>query len=185
MLTEILYKTRNAKIGVISLDASVREQHDHAATITTHPVESGSDITDHARKEPREIAIEGVITDTPLTYGGGCTADSREPARSAYEQLRDYVEQGGLVEIYTTLATYPSMKLIRLQVTRDAAKGNSLHFSATAKEIVIATSRSVALPEPTVDRGKPPTQKGKQPATEQPTSRSFAKNIWSSLRGAR
>jgi hypothetical protein len=57
-------------IGAIAIDAVTREVHRLAGEVTTHPVEQGSDISDHYRPAPRAIELEGIITDTPIGVPG-------------------------------------------------------------------------------------------------------------------
>jgi hypothetical protein len=57
---------RHAEIGDVWIDVSVRESHEVTADVTRHPVEEGTDISDHIRPEPRTISIEGLVTNHPL-----------------------------------------------------------------------------------------------------------------------
>lgn len=71
---------RHAEIGDVWIDVSVRESHDVTADVTRHPVESGTDIADHIRPEPRSITIEGMVTnhpiELPLSHAGTARIDS-------------------------------------------------------------------------------------------------------------
>ena len=53
-------------IGDIAIDCTVTERHTSTATVTEHPVESGSNITDHIRPEPVQLSVNGIITNTPI-----------------------------------------------------------------------------------------------------------------------
>ena len=53
-------------IGDIAIDCTVTETHTSTATVTEHPVESGSNITDHIRPEPVQLSVNGIITNTPI-----------------------------------------------------------------------------------------------------------------------
>src|SRR4051812_43565615 len=68
----------NLTIGTIWVDVSISEKHSLSAAVTEHPVESGSNITDHVRPEPRVIQIEGLVTnhpvEMPLSHAGGAQA---------------------------------------------------------------------------------------------------------------
>lgn len=50
----------------IEVDATVREEHFGATTVTEYHVERGSDVADHARPENRRITCDVVVTDTPI-----------------------------------------------------------------------------------------------------------------------
>ncbi len=47
---------------ILVFDAVVSLSPEDAVTITDHPVERGSNITDHARDEPERLSIEGIVS---------------------------------------------------------------------------------------------------------------------------
>lgn len=170
----ILINKRPAKIGgqtsngqfdealSMVLDASVSETHTSSATITSHPVESGTDITDHVHKQPDSITINGIISNTSLVFPQNIIgvavinsisrADlnvSNDLAKTAYDQLRLLVEGKQLVRIATTLREYTDMLLEDLTVTRNATYGDSLNFTVKARQVrLVKTSVSVKIPKP-------------------------------------
>lgn len=88
----------------ITLDASLHEQHTGTATITDHPVETGSNVTDHIRPDPDMLTIEGIVSNTPLFLPGDLPAarlisqeisatskssDNRQKIRGAQKTLGD------------------------------------------------------------------------------------------------
>lgn len=54
------------QIADIWIDVSVREVHEIQAEVTRHPVEEGTDISDHVRLMPRTLQIEGIVTNHPI-----------------------------------------------------------------------------------------------------------------------
>jgi gas vesicle protein len=52
----------------IVIDATVTEDHKNRARLTKHPIETGTAITDHMFLEPVKLTIDGVISDTPITF---------------------------------------------------------------------------------------------------------------------
>ena len=142
-LTEIMFGISNASIGLadspvigkITLDASVSEVHSAKATATRHPVETGSEITDHVLVAPLTVKIDGVVTNYPLETLASVTYAGRDLAGEAYDSLLYKLLDGQLCTIVTTLTTYDDMVLEMLEVPRDAKRGNALHFSAQAVQI--------------------------------------------------
>lgn len=51
--------------GVLSFDAVMSETYEESSTLTDFPVESGANITDHIRDQPKKISFEVLVTDTP------------------------------------------------------------------------------------------------------------------------
>lgn len=68
----------NLTIGSIWIDVSLSETHTLTAAVTEHPVESGTNIVDNIRPEPRRVEIEGLVTnhptESPLSHAGGAFA---------------------------------------------------------------------------------------------------------------
>lgn len=64
-------------IGDVWVDVTIREGHGISAEVTEHPVELGSDVTDHIRPTPRSVQIEGVVSNTPIELPGSHTDGAR------------------------------------------------------------------------------------------------------------
>lgn len=152
MAVALLFKKQLAQIDSLVLDASVSESHTVEVQITDHPVEQGVDVTDHRRRKPRQLTIEGIVSNTPLpqvsdpttlvtvgnvtfqSLSAGSTADT-VPALNAYQTLLALADSPKLITVITALQTYENMTLSNLSVPRDASVGQSLHFTATLREI--------------------------------------------------
>lgn len=167
-------------VSIIEFDATLSESHDITAEITQHPVESGAKITDHYRVLPREITINGIVSNTPLTglfssvqglissaqrIGGalGLTQEQESPANQAYDKIYKSMKDGELLVIATTLKEYRNMLITSFSTRRDATNGNVLNATISLKEIKIAeiktTSPEKALnakDSANVDQGKKP-----------------------------
>lgn len=59
-------QTQDAIFDVVS-----QETHESVLAITSHPVEEGSDVTDHARAEPVRITVEGFVSNVPSITNPG------------------------------------------------------------------------------------------------------------------
>lgn len=70
----------NLTIGSIWIDVSISETHSLSAAVSEHPVESGTNIVDNIRPEPRTVELEGLVTnhptEQPLSHAGGAAATS-------------------------------------------------------------------------------------------------------------
>ena len=56
----------NGALRTVNFDVVSAETHEGTMKLTEHPVESGSDITDNVRAEPRKLSIEGYVSNKPL-----------------------------------------------------------------------------------------------------------------------
>lgn len=68
--TKIVFFAEGITTSILYVDATINENHTLISEVTDHPIESGSKITDHIIKKPKEYTIEGVISDNPITLVG-------------------------------------------------------------------------------------------------------------------
>ncbi len=63
------------RIGTITLDATLAEQHQSVLRISENPIESGALVSDHAALEPKQVTITGIVTDyqPPMLQQPGIT----------------------------------------------------------------------------------------------------------------
>lgn len=162
-------------IGTVVIDAALRETHTRKSEVTSYPVEKGADVTDHVRRLPRELEIEGIVSDTPLglaliarnvTLGDEEVADaSAQPYSVEAWQALEAIHDASLpVTVTTSLRLYTNMVMESLVVPRDAKTGAALRFTATFREVVITenkrTTKRVSVPRAagTSRRGHLPSQ---------------------------
>lgn len=138
-LLNILYGVDSAEIGALTLDASLREEHSVAVEVTKHPVEQGSDISDHKRKGPDKVRITGIISNTPLRLFNFGPSELK-PAENAWEVLNEMAASKELVTIITTLKTYEDMAMTDLRAPRDFKLGNVLEFTASFERLHLVRS---------------------------------------------
>ena len=53
--------------AIVTFDATEREAHVGTALVTEHPIETGGNVTDHVRAENDTLALDILITNTPLS----------------------------------------------------------------------------------------------------------------------
>ncbi len=142
-------------IGGFVIDAAPTESHTFDSTVTEHPIEEGSDVTDHVRVRPDRVSIEGIVSNTPI---GEVKAirDSESPfageilpAPDAYAYLKQIRANREPVTVDTSLEKYENMILTSLVVPQNAQTGDAFRFRATFQEIQIVkterASRRVAV----------------------------------------
>lgn len=156
MAVTLLSNLRRAKIDALELDASLSETHASDVDVTEHPVEQGANISDHARKLPHKLTLEGIVTNTPIGVGA---VPGNQRAETAYRQLLEL--EGKLITVVTTLRTYTDVTITSLVVPRNAELGDSVRFTAVLKQVTVAKSKTVAVLTSTT-RGRPKANQGKQ-----------------------
>jgi hypothetical protein len=145
-LTELIFDIAKAELGIVVLDASVRELHTASCTVTRHPIEaeegSQSTVTDNVHVDPIGIQIEGIVSNHPGEYESDLD-HTEQRVTNAHQVLLDNLLSANLITVKTTLLEYPNMVLENLQITRDAEKGNSLFLNATLSMVRLVTLEEV------------------------------------------
>lgn len=160
-------------IDTIELDCTIKETHTVEVEVTEHPVETGVNISDHARPKPAEVTLEGIITNAPIssqqmgsntagtagsTSAAGVTGQPGR-AEAVYLQLLDLHDHPRFVSIITSLFTYTNMLLTSLEVPRDKELGDCVKFTSKFKYVRTVTTASTTVATKTV-KGKPKVVQG-------------------------
>lgn len=166
MAITFLRAPKKSKIGVVELDATAREVHTVDVEVTQHPVEKGAAISDHKRRKPKTLQIEGIVTNTPIATPENLDPGADARADNAYRELIEAADSEELLTVVTGLETYENMAIVSLVMPRNASTGECLHFTAALQEIRIVESKTIELVETDTPAGQPMQHKGKQ-ATKQ------------------
>lgn len=148
-ISDLLKSRFYTKIGDLVLDATIRELHDLKKDVTAYPVEQGAEINDHVRPVPREITIEGVVTDTPVIAivdrirSIGSTR--KNYVQSAFEYLEKLYINSELIDISTKYKVYRGMALLSAPVNRTRQEGRALIISATFRQVNQVSFSSTVL----------------------------------------
>lgn len=124
----------NRSIGPIEATVTEEETHTDKTVITSHPVQSGTPITDHAYDEPSELTVK-----VGFAPGG-------VPLDLIYENLNNLRKLHEPFEVVTGKRAYPSMLIESLGVTTNKDTENVLSVSITFKEIITAAVTTVSIP---------------------------------------
>ena len=157
----------NLKLSIIEFDAVVSEAHNMTADVTMHPVENGSNITDHIREQPKEITLNGIVSGHPIKFLASLRVQ-QDPVKDAYQTIRDIMEKSLLVDVVTTLTTYESMAVTSVSISRDAANGNILNASLSLREVRIVNRDEENLPKPANASRAKEADEGTKPPKEAP-----------------
>lgn len=154
--TTIITRPTPAQIDTIVIDAAVTETHTLSNTVTDHPVEEGSNVSDHSRPEPDKIQLDCVVSDTPLqttssgstvsveSHGFRFSATAKQDttrSKNAYDKLVQLREQGSLVTVVTSLRSYDSMAIESIQIPRDAKNAGALRFTVSLKKVRVVKNK--------------------------------------------
>ena len=123
-------------IGLYSPTVVTSELIDDSDQLTQHPVESGSDITDHVLPANTRYSIECAWADNPLAG-----SDIKE----IYQQLLDLRASAKPFTIQAGKRVLPNMLFTKLQNTTDVDSEYVLKLSMEFQQVRIVTLNKVAI----------------------------------------
>ena len=119
-------------------DAFTKENHVGSVRVTEHPVQGGSNISDHAYNLPDKLTIEVLVSDSVQPIVAGQFASGKTKSISAYEVLRKLKEKRVLVSVRTRLHYYTNMIIEGMNVSDDYKSANSLKCTVSLRQVMMA-----------------------------------------------
>lgn len=158
-----------ANIGGLFFDGIMSTETEEQLTITSHPVQSGANISDHAYREPTRITMEIVMSDVMACRQPGQFNSFFDKSVSAYRRLLDLQRSRIPVSVHTRLGTYQNMLIETISAPDDASTRDGLRCTVTLREVLVAKVgvTKVSAREWTTGTG---TNAGEVVARETPTS---------------
>lgn len=127
----IVYQGRS-RIGSLMPDCVVEEVHEDRTQITAHPVERGSNISDHAFLLPQQLEMRIAWAD----YKGG----SNQHSSMKYEQLQKLQADLEPLKVTTGKRSYKDMMIESVSVTHDEKTKNAVIAIVRLREVRFAES---------------------------------------------
>lgn len=146
-VNQLVYVRSN--IGGYFFDAIMRTEHTSNLKITSHPVQTGANIVDHAYLEPATVVMEVAMSDAMSSLVTGQYASTPSKSVAAYEALLKLQEARLPLQVVTRLHTYQNMLIEELSAPDDVKTCYGLRCSVTLKEIfVVEVSKTTVSARP-------------------------------------
>ena len=157
-----------SNVGGLFFDGIMSTETEEQLTITSHPVQSGANISDHAYREPTRITIESVMSDALGSRVPGQFNSFFEKSVTAYRRLLDLQRSRIPVSVQTRLGAYQHMLIESISAPDDVSTRDGLRCTIALREVLVAKVgvTKVSARAWTTGTG---TNKGEVPATT-PTS---------------
>ena len=163
-------------IGGWFFDAVLDLTHTSTLTITTHPIQIGSSVTDYAFLQPRTLSMNIGMTDAAHSFIAGQFAGGPSRSVQAYNVLSRLQQLRIPVQVYTRLGLYQNMLVGTMTVQDDNTTVNGLSCTVDLQELLVATVTTVAISANPAVTGK--ATKGKQqPQKVQPSILSWLSKV--------
>jgi hypothetical protein len=150
---------QKVSIGGLVFDAILRTDHASNLTATSHPIENGANITDHAFIEPAEIYIEIGMTD--------CTEDGASD--KMFKSLQDLQFSRERITVVTRFKTYNDMLIMSMSVPDDFMTTNALRAILMLREIPVVETATVGVSQR--ESAQPQKSGSTNNGTKQPTQK--------------
>lgn len=124
-------------IGILLPDVTIREDHEDRMTVTRHPVERGTPISDHAYLEPAGLTMEVAWSDA---------SDSILSARGAYAALLALQAQAEPFFVMTGKRLYRDMLIESISATTDFKTENALFATIRLTQVRIVQAELIDFP---------------------------------------
>jgi hypothetical protein len=161
----VLVKTN---IGGWFFDAFLTVSPTSTLTITEHPIQAGSTVSDYAFLQPRTLDMSIGMSDTATSFLGGQFSGGSSRSVQAYQVLSDLQQQRIPVQVYTRLGLYQNMLVQNLTAQDDYTTVHGLRASVTLQELLVATVTVVKISANPAVTSKAKTAK-KQPLQVPPS----------------
>ena len=159
MAFENLLITVKRQIEGIKIDGVITESTARTMRVTTNPIESGKNVSDHVIEEPLRYNMTGVITDTPVGAAafselagsvvdiatgifGQSESSGITRSRQAYNELVALMQKREKVTVETGLQRYEDLIFESIVVNADKDTSNGIFFTATFLQVLtVVTGR--------------------------------------------
>lgn len=154
LLSSVAYfLTGGSKRHIASIvpDVVIKEVHTDKLTITDHPVQRGSVITDHACKDPEQLEMEFGWSNSSFKLSSLLSGKSlleTTDLRTIYNQLLGWQESCIPISIGTGKREYTDMLIESLRVQTESSTENVLQVTAFFRKIrLVDTEDRMLAPE--------------------------------------
>jgi hypothetical protein len=182
---------RKVQIDDLIIDATPEQDFSSDVETTDHPIEDGSNPTDHARARPEVFTATLIVSSVPSDDTDRQQRGEHKPgegggyADSVFQKLLQMKNERKLHHISTPLRAYDNMLLTALSAPTRADTGDALVAKVSFKQIRVVQSGTAQFitKTPSTNTQKPTTKKdqGKKQGEEQDIS--WADQIHESLGG--
>ncbi len=145
---------------IIYFDTAESVVKSFPSKVTQHPIEDGSDISDHIISQPKKITVNGVISDasfmfqeddpfTQLSTVDGVTRRVAIAGRSlaALTELEAINSAREVFQLETRDEVFTDMVFVAFNVPRNAQTGDAARVTFTAQQISTVQRRFATVPQ--------------------------------------
>ena len=129
-------------------DVTIAEMHSDEVAVTSHPVDVGAQISDHAYRQPAMLVCTFGWSDSSRLVNAafnGSLFKGMDSINDVYDKLLRLMNARQPLKVSTSKRVYESMIITGLQTTTTVDTENSAIIEVTFQEIIVAKAKEVAL----------------------------------------
>lgn len=144
--------------GGFTAEVVVKESHHDEMTITSHPVEKGAAISDHAFANPAQLTL---VAGWSARFEAlrGQAAGIGLTLNDLYASLLAAQKAATLMEVQTGKRLYHNMLIRSLAIETDQTTENALMVTIQLQEVILVETKQTTLP-PSANRKNPKSTNG-------------------------
>ena len=150
-------------VGAIVFTLILKESHSLSATVSEHPVENGSPVSDHIQNGQREGSFTGLVSNFSIF---GVRDAPPNAAKHALDLLTLIWKDRKLVSVNLGLASYEDVAITNVSASRDGSSGDAQEFEISFKQVKKVELRAVSIGVTVTPPPKMDTKKRKQAAVK-------------------
>lgn len=180
-IANVLQGSAQGGYSGIVVDATLSETHENECEVTNYPVETGAAISDHVQLKPKIYTMEGIISDTPISFlilenavsvvnTFNATFLNKQRSTQVYDSLVLLQASRQPFTVISSLKRYPNMIMKSFTVDRDSDSANEIHFKMTLQQVLLVTSQTSSAQGQNLGQRVQKTAQVTQQQTQQPTT---------------
>ena len=138
--------TQPVSINGLEFDALIDESRTLEATVPEYSVESGFSVSDSVILNPEKLSMTLFVTNTPVTW---YRRHGASPTRvdNVVKQLEELYFAKEPVTIVTSDATYTSMAIESITISKSLEIGYARQIPISFKKIRVTTAKTTTIPD--------------------------------------
>jgi hypothetical protein len=132
---DLVYVKTN--VGGYFFDAVFKTQHTSKLRITSHPVQGGANISDHAYMEPLSVTMDIGMSDANPSPILGQFVSAGNKSQSAFDELRKMQESRTPLDVYTRFKAYTNMLIEEISVPDDVKTSTGMRATLMLRQIIM------------------------------------------------
>ncbi len=149
------------------LSATTRVTSTRSSTVSSHPLASGNDTTNHSTTNNETITVQGILSDSPSILGL-FASENQSDMVAILKELKEIRVNKELVDVHFFELGEPAIDCLitNIVVDKTVKTGDGVSVTISFKAVLLAPTSIVVTSEAKADKLSAKTEGGNKPARE-------------------